>query len=272
MSVDLEDVTFHYSAATSPALHRVTAGFRPGQVTLVTGRLGSGCSTLLMAVAGLVPHTTGGERSGRVATLGHDPASPSGRAAIAGRVGLLLPTPWTQLSGMAYSIRDEVAFGPANLGWERSRIHRAVEESLTLLAIEHLAGRDPATLSGGELQRAMLAGVVAMNPELYLLDEPTQELDAASASEVYALLPQLAANATVILATSDVDRAVGIADRVVLMDRGSVVADGSPPDVLGGVPAITAGAATTVAMLSHHAGCPSPYPATVDGALERYGR
>ena len=272
MSVHLEDVTFHYPTSHSPALNRVTAGFRRGQVTLVTGRLGAGCSTLLLTMAGLVPHTTGGERSGRVVTLGHDPATPSGRAAVAGRVGLLLPTPWTQLSGMAYSVRDEVAFGPANLGWERSRIHGAVEEALTLLEIEHLAGRDPSTLSGGELQRAMLAGVVAMKPELYLLDEPTQELDAASAGDVYGLLPQLAADAMVILATSDVDRAVGVADRVVLMDRGSVVADGFPHDVLGGVPAITAGAATTVAMLSLRAGCPPPYPATVEEAVKRYAR
>src|SRR5207245_5330518 len=90
-----------------------------------------------------------------------------------------LPTPWTQLSGMAFTVWDEVAFGPANLGWPGREIARHVERALERLEIEALAERDPVTPSGGEVQRVMLAGILAMDPDVGLLHEPTAGLDPA---------------------------------------------------------------------------------------------
>src|SRR5437773_209015 len=103
-TIQIRQVSFTYPGETRPALDRVTATFAPGAVSLLTGPLGSGCSTLLLAAAGLVPHVTGGQLSGTVTTLDVDPASLAGRRALAGRIGILLPTPWTQLSGMASTV------------------------------------------------------------------------------------------------------------------------------------------------------------------------
>lgn len=269
MSVRLQHLTFRYLGADTDALRDVSAAFDPGAVTLVTGRIGSGCSTLLLAMAGLAPHVTGGSRSGSVITLGHDPAEPEGRRALAGRVGMLLPTPWTQLSGMSYTVFEEVAFGPANLGWERAKIGDAVHRSLQLVGMEHMVQRDPRTLSGGELQRVMFAAVAAMDPDVYLLDEPGLELDPAGSQRLYDLLPQLATDRTVVIASTDVDRAVDVVTRVLLLDRGAVIADGNPADVLGVSSAVERGCSTTIATIAHAAGAQMPYPLTVAAAMDR---
>ncbi len=272
MTVRCEGLTFRYSGSGADALRDVTAAFAPGGVHLVTGRLGAGCSTLLCAIAGLAPHVTGGDRSGSVVTLDRDPATEEARRALAGRVGLLLPTPWTQLSGMAHTVAEEVAFGPANLGWERDRIRAAVQVALQLVGLEHLAGRDPRTLSGGELQRVMFAGIAVVDPDVYLLDEPAMELDAEAASLLYRRLPELARRKTVIVATTDLDRIVSVADRVVLLEAGRVIGDGDPGDVLGTARAVEAGASTAVARVAHLAGATPPFPLTVDAAVARFAR
>lgn len=271
MSVRLEDVAYRYPAGVEPALRSVTLECRPGELTLVSGRLGAGTSTLLLVMAGLAPRLAGGERSGVVELLGHDPATAVGREALLGRVGLLFSTPWTQLSGMAYTVRDEVAFGPANLGWSRERIRAAVTRELERFEVAHLAGRDPRTLSGGELQRVMLAGVLAMEPDVLLLDEPAAELDPPNAERVYALLPALAVERTVVLGSSDVDRAVSIADRVVLLEDGRVAADGVPHEVLSEERWTASRMSTTVAEVVCQAGCAAPFPLTVDEAVRRFG-
>src|SRR3989442_14635010 len=89
----------------------------------------------------------------------------------------LFRSPWTQVSGIAFTVWDEVAFGAANLGWPGHEITRHVDRTLERLEIAPLASRDTATLSGGELQRVIIAGILAMDPDLVVLDEPTAEVD-----------------------------------------------------------------------------------------------
>jgi energy-coupling factor transporter ATP-binding protein EcfA2 len=272
VSVVFEEVSFTYPGATQPALQSLTAKIDPGVVTLVTGPLGSGSSTLLLAAAGIVPALTGGRLTGRISTLQRDPTDPAERRALAGQVGLLLPTPWTQLSGMAETVADEIAFGPANHGWKRDRISSAVEQAMERTGVTHLASRDPTTLSGGELQRVLLAALVAMDPAVYLFDEPALELDPVSAEALYHLLPELARVSVVIVATTDVDRAVEIADRVILLDQGRCLSHGRPAAALGAQAAVDLRASTTVAQITSAAGWTPPYPITVAEAARRGAR
>lgn len=267
--IRFDRVTFRYPETEAPALKDVSLGFEPKSVTVVTGPLGAGCSTLLLVAAGLAPHLTGGKLDGLVRTFGVEMGTAAAHRQIAGRVGLLLSTPWTQLSGVAFSVADEVAFGPANLGRPRERIARSVERAMALAGVTHLADRDPAALSGGELQRVMLAGIIALEPEVYLLDEPAVELDPDAADAFYRILPGLAGDAAVVVATTDIDRAVDVANRVFLFDSGQCIAQGTPAEVLGSEQVVSAGRSTTAAHIAHAAGVPAPYPLTAEILAKR---
>ncbi len=273
MSVTLRGVTFRYPGATDPSLESVTLQLgRRGEIAAVTGALGAGTSTLLLVAGGLAPHVTGGVLEGSVRTLGEDPTTEAGRTALAGRVGTLLPAPRTQLSGMSFTVWEEVAFGPANLGWTRERISERVDAALTLFDLMPLVDRDPQTLSGGELQLVMFAAVSAMEPSLYLLDEPAQELDSTHADRLYSeLLPTLAERAGVVIATNDVDRVFHAATRMVVMDRGGVLAEGDPETVLARKDVVERGQSTTIAHIARLAGIGTPYPLTVTSAVGRVG-
>ncbi|OLB59116.1 MAG: hypothetical protein AUI13_05230 [Gemmatimonadetes bacterium 13_2_20CM_2_69_23] len=252
----LEEVTFWYPATATPALESVSLEVGSGEVVALVGRGGAGASTLLLIAAGLAPRVTGGRLAGSV-TRG-------------ARAGIVLPTPWTQLSGMAFTVWDEVAFGPANLGWPEHEITRHVDRALERLEITPLASRDPVTLSGGELQRVIVAGILAMDPDLVLLDEPTAELDPEGARAVWRLVRSLAGEGkAVILATSDVDALPGVADRIIWLDQGSVRALGEP-SLLAEDAMCEAGLGTTVAGLWRAAGLGAPYPLTVVDAARRW--
>jgi len=187
-ALHFEHAGFTYPGASTPALRDASWRAAHGAVTWLTGALGAGTSTALLVAAGLAPRHTGGERTGEVLTLGLDPALPASAAALGGRVALVLSSPAAQLSGIAETVAQEVAFAPANLGWPRARIHEQVAAALDALGIAHLASRDPATLSGGEMQRTVIAAMLVLQPELWLLDEPTSALDAAGRTLVHSLL------------------------------------------------------------------------------------
>ena len=254
----LRSVTYRYPASRSPAVRDLTLELRRGEVLGVIGSVGAGASTLLLVAGDLAPRVTGGELTGTVDR--------------AGRAALLLPTPWTQLSGMAFTVFDEVAFGPANLGWPRERISASVERALTRVDVPHLRERDPTSLSGGELQRVILAGILAMEPDVLLLDEPTAELDPLAARRIWELIRTLAQDGmAVVVATSDLDALCDTADRIAWLEQGAVRALGATREVLV-EPALTADTApgsTSIAAVWRLAGLPEPPPLTVAQALER---
>jgi len=270
----MDDVGFTYPGEPTAALTQCSLSAAAGAITWLTGALGAGTSTALLVAAGLAPRHTGGERVGQVRTLGLDPAASSAAAVLGGRVALVLSSPATQLSGIAETVAQEVAFAPANLGWPRSRIHEGVARALAALGIAHLAGRDPGTLSGGEMQRTVIAAMLVLEPELWLLDEPASALDAAGRTLVHDLLrAEAARGAAVVIASEDTDGLAAVADRLVVFGAGRPVLDGRPELVLRGDPLWDAGAAsTTIAALSRAAGLTAPRPLTVDEGVARWAR
>jgi energy-coupling factor transport system ATP-binding protein len=171
---------------------------------------------------------------------------------------------------MAFTVWDEVAFGPANLGWPAHEIARQVDRALERLELVPLASRDPATLSGGELQRVIIAAILAMDPGLVVLDEPAAELDAESARTLWRLIRLLAKEGkAVLLATSALDALPEVADRVVWLENGAVRAVGTP-DLLADVAVCDAGLGTSVATVWRAGGLREPYPLTVADAVQRW--
>ncbi len=265
--ITFESLSFRYPSADRDAIDGLSFEAAPG-VTLLVGPEGAGTSTVLLVAAGLAPAETGGQASGQVRVLDHDPTTNAGRRELAGRIGYLQPSPWTQLSGMTFSAVDEVSFAAANLGWERQRILDAAQRALTSVDAKHLADRHPSSLSGGELQRVMLAAALATDPEVLLLDNPTSELDSVGTRRFLDVLASLPDSVTVLIASTDVDRAADAADRVILMDGGTVVAQGDA-SILASEDAFARDCLTTPALIGARSGALHPFPLTLTELVER---
>ena len=248
-----------YPAQEEWAVHGVDLQIAPGQVTWLTGALGSGTSTLLLALAGLAPRLTGGERTGTVTADDIDVATLS---PLRQGIAYLGPSPALQISGIAKTVHDEVAVGPMNLGRARDTCVTATRVALQRLGVDHLADRAPNALSGGETQRVLLAALLATMPTAWLLDEPFSALDHASTGHVQQVLRELAGEgATVVVACDDADTMLDVADRLIVMQHGRIVLDGDPGELLAGdaIHAVGAGS-TDAAELARDARIAAPRP------------
>ena len=200
-----EEVGFTYPGASTPALRHCSLNADSGRVTWLTGRSAPAPARRCWSRGtGAAPYRRRSDRHGPDA--GTRPRHCPREGALGGRVALVLPSPATQLSGIAETVAQEVAFAPANLGWPRVRIHERVAHALATMEIAHLAARDPGTLSGGEMQRTVIAAMLVLEPELWLLDEPTSALDAAGRALVHRLMRSEAARgAAIVIASEDTD-------------------------------------------------------------------
>lgn len=217
--ISVNSLSFAYPGG-GPAVRDVSLELEAGEVVALLGPSGSGKSTLLRALAGLVPHFHGGRFSGRVEVAGLDTRS-HGPAELAGTVASVFQDPEDQV--VMTRVDNEVAFGLENLGVAPELIWPRVEAALSDVGAAHLSPRRTVELSGGELQRVCLASALALEPKLLLLDEPTSQLDAAGAEAFLAAVEQ--ARCTVVLSEQRVDRALAIADRVIMMEEGRIVLD-----------------------------------------------
>lgn len=223
---------YRYPMAAEAVLHDLTFTVAAGEFALLAGASGSGKSTLCRLMNGLIPHLHGGEVGGFLTVAGRDPrATPTHQ--MSGAVGLLLQRPDAQC--LATTVARDIAFGPACRGQDRRTIASRVRETAAWLDIDHLLGRAPHTLSGGEQQRVALAGVLAAQPRVLVLDEPFAFLDAAGAALLRELLGRLRATGiTLVVAEHRIEQIADIADRMLVLDRGRLVADGPPGPVMAG--------------------------------------
>jgi energy-coupling factor transporter ATP-binding protein EcfA2 len=225
--VDVSGLEFSYPGATQPALEDISLRLEPGEVVALLGPSGSGKSTLLRALAGLVPHFHGGRFAGSVLIAGVDTRR-SRPAVLAGTTAAVFQDPEDQV--VMALVRNEVAFGLENLGVPSAEIWPRTDEVLDAVGALHLAERRTSELSGGELQRVCLASALALRPRLLLLDEPTSQLDPEAAERFLALVSEL--GGTTVLSEQRTGRALGLADRVLFMERGRILADAVRDDGL----------------------------------------
>ena len=223
----VEELSFSYPEAGSLALDDVSLELEPGEVVALLGPSGCGKSTLLRALAGLVPHFHGGRFAGRVEVAGQDTRR-TRPAELAGTVATLFQDPEDQV--VFTRVAAEVAFGLENLGTPPARIGPRVAQGLAAVGAAHLAERPVAELSGGELQRVCLASVLALEPRLLLLDEPTSQLDPEGAEEAIELARS--AGAAVVVSEQRPDRVLGACDRVLFLERGGIVLDAPREEAL----------------------------------------
>ena len=230
--LELQAVSYRYAGAARPSLREVDLALRDGEVVGLVGASEAGKSTLCLVASGLAPRTVGGTLTGRIALDGRD-AVELAMHELAGRIGISFASPATQLTGVAGTVFEEVAFGPMNLGLPLADVVELTWRALDALHVAALAERDPARLSGGQQQLVALAGLLARSPAHLVLDEPTAQLDPAGTRLVANALARLAAGgASILVAEQKTDLLASVCHRVVAIDDGRIVLDGPARNVL----------------------------------------
>ncbi len=221
--VDIQKLSFTYSGSAALALQDIDLQIYPGEFVTITGPSGCGKSTLALCLAGFIPYAYPGRMEGSVSIQGRNTRDyPAG--GLSGIVGLVQQDPEAQLCTL--TVRDEIAFGPENLCVPAEEIQERINYALQAVGALELMDRPVHTLSGGEKQRVAIASVLAMNPLLLILDEPTANLDPFCTAEVLETLKQLRKqNISIIVIEHRLERLVSITDRLLIMQNGKIVGE-----------------------------------------------
>ncbi|MCG0277388.1 MAG: energy-coupling factor transporter ATPase [Thermanaeromonas sp.] len=231
MEVLLKGVNFNYQLGGQElaALKDIDLVIHPGELLAITGEGGSGKSTLAQVIAGLLKPT-----GGQVYWDGQPLWSPKGKRLITwqGKVGLALQQPEDQL--FAETVGEDVAFGPRNLGLPPEEVEKRVKEALKKVGLsEEICGCSPFILSGGQKRRVALAGILALDPDILILDEPTAGLDPGGRRQVIHIIREFHGRRgkTVILISHNMAEVSVLAQRIIVLHRGRIVLSGTPADV-----------------------------------------
>jgi energy-coupling factor transporter ATP-binding protein EcfA2 len=231
--ISLKAFSYWYPDSTQPALRNINLNIAEGEFCGIVGANGAGKSTLCYAFSGFVPHFYRGEFEGDI-QIGKINIAESSLGELAGEVGLVFQNPFNQISGARFTVREEIAFGLENLGLSKKEMHKRISEVLELVGIKELADRSPFALSGGQQQRVAIASILAMQPKVLVLDEPTSQLDPRSTEDVFAALRALVrkGKTTVVLAEHKLEWLASFADRVIALNHGHIEIDDVPEKVL----------------------------------------
>ncbi len=230
--ITFDRVSFTYNEAASPTLHQVSLDIPEGELCVVVGETGTGKSTLLRAINGLVPHFSGGTLAGTITVDGRTTRENRPRD-LADVVGFVGQNPLA--SFVTETVEDELAYTMENLGVPADAMRRRVEDAVDLLGLQDLRDRSLRALSGGQQQRVAIGAVLTASPRLLVLDEPTSALDPAAAEEVLSALARLVHDLglTVVMAEHRLERVVPFADRIILVPGGGApLVIGSPESVM----------------------------------------
>ena len=257
-TVVVEELTFFYSGTKEPALSDINLTFQRGEIALLIGATGAGKSTLYMCLNGLIPHLVPGRIGGRVLVDG-TATSDQTISELAQKVGFVFQSPDVQL--FSHTVREELAFGPENLGLTKSDILRRIQLAAKTVGIEELLEREPAYLSGGQQQSVAIGAIWAMLPEILILDEPTSNLDPQNSLRVLELIRALNTEhgKTILIAEHKIDSAAHFADSVLVMHEGRIEMQGEPRQVFSQTEEI------------HRMGLVAPTAAEVAFELSKYG-
>ena len=212
--ISFNQVSLIYPQAQKTIFNDLTFSVPEGELLLIMGQTGSGKSSLLKLINGLVPHHTGGILSGEITVAGRSTRMHRPRE-LADLIGIVGQNPAEGF--VTDTVEEEIAFGMESLGVPREVMRKRVEETLDLLGLAQLRNRSLSTLSGGEAQRVAIAAVLTMHPKVLLLDEPTSALDPIAAEEVLSILARLVHDLglTIIIAEHRLERVLQFVDRII---------------------------------------------------------
>ena len=228
----LKDVSYKYPLEDREILKNINLDIKKGEFWAVIGKNGSGKTTLCNVLRRFVPDFYKGELKGKITLEGKELKDYSAKE-IVQKVGFVFQNPFTQISGVKETVFEEIAFGLENLALDAEYIRKRVEETLKLLRIEELRDKNPYELSGGQGQKVALASIIAMDPEIMVIDEPTSQLDPKGTEEIFERIDILKKEGkTIILVEHKLELIAEYAEKVMVLDEGEMILSGNTEDVL----------------------------------------
>lgn len=229
--IQVEGLKYRYPDTDRLVLDDVSFAVDKGSFIGLIGRNTAGKSTLCFALSGLVPHFFKGAYGGQVIIDGMEVKQHDISDMVA-KVGHVFENPFSQITGSKYTVFDEISFGLENMGVERTVMIDRIEESMEMLDITKIKDKNPFYLSGGQMQRVAIAGVLAMKPKVLILDEPTSQLDPQGSEEVFKVVENLTNQGiTIIMAEHKMEKIAEYADKVLLLDNGKLIDFDTPRNV-----------------------------------------
>ena len=228
----LKDVSYKYPLEDREILKNINLDIKKGEFWAVIGKNGSGKTTLCNVLRRFIPDFYKGELKGKI-TLESKELKDYSAKEIVQKVGFVFQNPFTQISGVKETVFEEIAFGLENLALDAEYIKKRVEETLKLLRIEELRDKNPYELSGGQGQKVALASIIAMDPEIMVIDEPTSQLDPKGTEEIFEIIDILKKEGkTIILVEHKLELIAEYAEKVMVLDEGEMILSGNTEDVL----------------------------------------
>jgi len=229
--LELKDVHFKYLIGKEKVFEGINLQIHKGEFVAIIGKNGSGKTTICNILRGFIPHLDHGTLKGDVLLRGKSiPDMTLGE--LADKIGYIFQNPFIQNSGIKETVYEEIGFGLENLGVPRDEMIKRIEDTIKLLKIEDLQDKHPAELSGGQRQRVAIASILAMDPSILIIDEPTSQLDPKGTEEIFEIIKMLKEQKkTIILVEHKIDQVAEYADRVVLLGNKGIIFDGPTREI-----------------------------------------
>lgn len=247
--IELKNVTYTYPLMREPALKNITCTLEEGKFYGVIGENAGGKTTFCNLLRGLIPHFYKGKLEGDVLIEGEDIREVNVDI-LSTKMGYIFQNPFTQISGVRKAVFEEIALGLENLGVPKEDMIKKVIEVAELLKIESLLQNNPNRLSGGQRQRVAFASIIAMDTDIFVIDEPTSQLDPEGTESIFEIIKMLKERGkTIILVEHKVDLVAKYADEVIVIQDGEIVKKGPTKEVLSDLTMLERGAILPQAVL-----------------------
>ena len=228
----IENVNYKYPLEEKQVLKNINIEIKKGEFWAVIGKNGSGKTTFCNMLRRFVPDFYKGELTGTI-TLEDKELKDYSQKELVQKIGFVFQNPFTQISGVKDTVFEEIAYGLENLGLKKEEIIFKVEKILKLLEIEKLRDRNPYDLSGGQKQRVALASIIAMNPDILVIDEPTSQLDPKGTEDIFKIINLMANEGkTIILVEHKLELIAEYAQNILVLDEGEIILSGKAEEVL----------------------------------------
>ena len=228
----IENVNYKYPLEDKQALKNINIEIKKGEFWAVIGKNGSGKTTFCNMLRRFVPDFYKGELTGKIMLEDKELKNYSQKELVQ-KIGFVFQNPFTQISGVKDTVFEEITYGLENLGLEKEEIISRVEEILKLLEIEKLRDRNPYDLSGGQKQRVALASIIAMDPDILVIDEPTSQLDPKGTEDIFKIINLMANEGkTIILVEHKLELIAEYTQNIIVLDEGEIILSGKAEEVL----------------------------------------